>query len=152
MHVVRRLYNGLNAQALQKFLIQEQFDAVITTQFLSAEVSAYLKRAGKIRSKIICVVTDFDVHRIWVNEGIDVYTGACAYTKNKLIALGVPSQRVFETGIPTDAKFSVEPDIIALKKKLGIQDGILTVLIATGSFGMGPIEEESWDCLRNTNC
>src|SRR5580698_10122649 len=46
VRIVRRLYNGFNAQALQKFLIQEEFDAVITTQFLSAEVSAYLKRTG----------------------------------------------------------------------------------------------------------
>ena len=137
----RRLYNGFNAQALQKFLIKEQFDAIITTQFLSAEVCAYLKRTGKIKSKVICVVTDFDVHRIWVNEGIDVYTGACEYTKNKLIALGIPSEKVFATGIPTDAKFSLKPDTLALKKKLGLHDGKLTILIATGSFGMGPIEE-----------
>ena len=141
VRVVRRLYNGFNAQALQRFLIQEQFDGVITTQFLSAEVCAYLKREGKIKSKVICVVTDFDVHHIWVNEGIDVYTGACDYTKNKLISLGVNPEKVFATGIPTDAKFSVQPDILDLKKKLGLQDGILTILIATGSFGMGPIEE-----------
>jgi len=141
VRVIRRLYNGFNAQALQRFMIQEKFDCIITTQFLSAEVSAYLKRKGQIKSKIICVVTDFDVHRIWVNEGIDVYTGACEYTKDKLIALGVPTEKVFSTGIPTDAKFSNKPDVTALKKKLGIQDGILTILIATGSFGMGPIEE-----------
>ena len=138
---VRRLYNGFNAQALQKFLIQEQFDGVITTQFLSAEVCAYLKREGKIKSKIICVVTDFDVHRIWVNKGVDVYTAACDYTKDKLIALGVPSEKIFTTGIPTDAKFAQKPDKLVLKKKLGLQDGVLTVLITTGSFGMGPIEE-----------
>jgi len=140
VRVVRRLYNGFNAQALQKFLIAEQFDAVITTQFLSAEVCAYLKREGKIKSKIICVVTDFDVHHIWVNKGIDCYTAACDYTRDKLIALGVPQNQVFTTGIPTDAKFSLKPDIAALKKKLGVQDGKLTILIATGSFGMGPIE------------
>jgi processive 1,2-diacylglycerol beta-glucosyltransferase len=140
VHVVRRLYNGFNAQALQKFLVQEQFDDVITTQFLSAEVCAYLKRSGQIKSKIICVVTDFDVHRIWVNTGIDVYTGACDYTKNKLISLGVPADKVFTTGIPTDAKFAAKPDTMVLNKKLGIQNGIMTILIATGSFGMGPIE------------
>jgi len=141
VRIVRRLYNGFNAQALQNFLIQEQFDAVITTQFLSAEVCAYLKRTGKIKSKIICVVTDFDVHRIWVNEGIAVYTAACDYTKDKLITLGVPSENIFVTGIPTDTKFAAHPDIVALKKKLGLQEGLLTILIATGSFGMGPIEE-----------
>jgi len=138
---VRRLYNGFNAQLLHKFLIDEQFDCIITTHFLSEEVSAYLKRKGKIKSKIICVVTDFDVHRIWVNEGIDMYTGACDYTRDKLIALGVPSARIAVTGIPTDTKFSLELDKTTLKKKLGIRDEIMTVLIATGSFGMGPIEK-----------
>jgi processive 1,2-diacylglycerol beta-glucosyltransferase len=141
VRVVRRLYNGFNAQTLQKFLVREQFDAIITTQFLSAEISAYLKREGKIRSKIICVVTDFDVHHIWVNKGIDVYTAACGYTRDKLIALGVSPEAISVTGIPTDIKFSRHPDLDALRKKLGLQDGILTVLIATGSFGMGPIEE-----------
>ncbi len=141
VRIVRRLYNGFNARGLQRFLIQEKFDVIITTQFLSAEVSAYLKRTGKITSKVICVVTDFDVHRIWINEGIDMYTGACGYTRDKLISLNVPSHKAFETGIPTDAKFSIQPDVAALKKKLGLKDGTLTVLIATGSFGMGPIEE-----------
>jgi processive 1,2-diacylglycerol beta-glucosyltransferase len=141
VHGLRRLYNGFNARALEKFLIKEQFDGVITTQFLSAEVCAHLKRAGKIASKVICVVTDFDVHRIWVNEGIDIYTVACDYSKNKLTALGVPSEKIFTTGIPTDPKFALCPDPVALKKKMGIQDGALTILIATGSFGMGPIEK-----------
>jgi processive 1,2-diacylglycerol beta-glucosyltransferase len=140
VHWFRRLYNGFNARALEEFLIKEQFDDVIATQFLSVEVCAYLKRVGKIKSRVICVVTDFDVHRIWVNEGVDVYTAACEYTKNKLIVLGVKPQTIFTTGIPTDAKFALEPDTIALKKKLGIQDG-MTILIATGSFGMGPVEK-----------
>ncbi len=140
VRTVRRWYNGLNARPLEKFLMQEQFDGIITTHFLSAEVCSYLKRAGKIKSKIICVVTDFDVHRIWVNAGIDVYTAACEFTRNKLIALGVNPEVIFTTGIPTDAKFGAQPDTVALKKKLGLQEG-MTVLIVTGSFGMGPIED-----------
>jgi len=137
---VRRLYNGFNAMPLHHYLIQEEFDCIITTQFLSAEVSAYLKRTGKISARIICVVTDFDVHRIWLNEGIDIYTGACDYTRDKLLALGVPSEKVYVTGIPTDAKFAAPSDKSALRKKLGLGEK-MTVLIATGSFGMGPIEE-----------
>jgi len=141
VHVVRRVYNGLNAAPLQRFLVEEQFDAVITTQFLSAEVSAYLKRTGRIRSKVICVVTDFDVHRIWVNRGIDIYTVASPYTREKLITLGVKAETVFVTGIPTDAQFSKPVDAAALKRQFGLKENTMTVLIATGSFGMGPIEE-----------
>lgn len=140
VRVVRRIYNGLNAQALQKFMIDEKFDCIITTQFLSAEVSAYLKRTGKITSKVICVVTDFDVHRIWVNQGIDIYTGASPFTKDKLISLGVHPDRAFVTGIPTLSQFVKEPNVAQLKAQFKLEPPALNILIATGSFGMGPIE------------
>ncbi|MDO8675079.1 MAG: glycosyltransferase [Candidatus Omnitrophota bacterium] len=136
---VRRVYNGTNAGALEKFLTTEQFDVIICTHFLAAEVLAYLKRAGRIRARVICAVTDFDVHRIWVNEGIDVYAVACDYTRDKMLALGVPATKISVTGIPIDGKFSESYDIGALQRKLGLREGLLTILIATGSFGMGPI-------------
>jgi processive 1,2-diacylglycerol beta-glucosyltransferase len=138
---VRRIYNGINARPLEQFLVREQFDAVVATHFLSAEVASYLKRKGKIKSKVVCVVTDFDAHRIWVNRGTDIYTVACEYTKTKLTDLRVPAEDIFITGIPTDVKFGLALDRSALKKKLGIGEGPMTVLIATGSFGMGPIEK-----------
>ena len=141
VRLVRRVYNGANTVRLEKFLTAEQFDAVICTHFLSAEVLAHLKRNGTIRSKVVCAVTDFDVHRIWVNEGIDVYTVACDYTRDKLLALGVPADKITVTGIPTDGKFAAAYDVPALKQKLGLREGLLTVLIATGSFGMGPIAQ-----------
>lgn len=139
--VVRRIYNGLNAGRLQRFLIEQKFDVIITTQFLSAEVSAYLKRTGQITSKVICVVTDFDVHRIWVNQGIDLYCGASDFTREKLISLGVAPDKAFVTGIPTDQVFGHPADKNAMRAKLGLAQDQFTVLLATGSFGMGPIEE-----------
>lgn len=138
---VRRIYNAVNTQRLHRFLIKEQFDWIICTQFMSAEVSGYLKRTGKIKSKVLCVVTDYDVHRIWVNEGVDFYTGACDYTRDRLMALGVPKDRAFVTGIPTDPKFQKEWDVPTIRRQLGIDEHAITTLIATGSFGFGPIEE-----------
>ncbi len=140
VHLARRLYNGFNAGRLQKFMVEQKFDCIITTQFLSAEVAAYLKRSGKIKSKVICVVTDFDVHRIWVNKGIDHYAVASKYTKDKIIRLEVPEANVTITGIPTDAQFAKSVDVPALKQKLGLRTDMFTILVATGSFGMGPIE------------
>jgi processive 1,2-diacylglycerol beta-glucosyltransferase len=83
---IRRIYNGINAHRLEDFLKAEQFDYIICTQFLSAEVAAFLKRRGKIKSKVVCVVTDFDVHRIWIAKGIDYYTGASEHTRSRLSA------------------------------------------------------------------
>lgn len=141
MTLVRRVHNTIHAQKLVRFLQQEQFDYIFSTHFLPNEVSTHLKRKGKIKSRIICCVTDFDVHRIWLSLGIDQYCVASDWTKNKLASLGIEEQKIFITGIPTDLKFSQHEDIAALKEKLDLEEGIFTVLIATGSFGIGPIEE-----------
>jgi processive 1,2-diacylglycerol beta-glucosyltransferase len=141
MAFVRRLHNMLNAQAFHRYLEEQQFDYIFSTHFLPNEVSAALKRQGKIRSKIISIITDYDVHRIWISRGIDYYAVASHWTKRKIVLLGVEAEKVFVTGIPTDEKFSCHEDSAALKKKLGLKEGVFTVLIATGSFGIGPIEE-----------
>ncbi|HRZ39550.1 MAG TPA: glycosyltransferase [Candidatus Omnitrophota bacterium] len=137
----RRFYNAVNARAFHDYLRKEQFDCIFSTHFLPNEVAAYLKRTGQIHSKLICCVTDFDVHRIWISKGIDRYAVASPYTREKIISLGVDAQNVHVTGIPVNQKFSRNKNRAELKQKMGLKDGMFTVLMATGSFGFGPIEE-----------
>src|SRR3989338_3370704 len=137
----RRFYNGFNAQRLSAFLKDRDFDYVVTTHFLPSEVVAALKRTGEIRSRLITVVTDFDVHRIWLNPETDYYAVASEWTEQKLRQLGVAQEKIRVTGIPVDEKFARPADRGELKKKFGLKENVFTVLIATGSFGIGPIEE-----------
>ncbi len=141
VRLVRRIYHAINAGPLVKFLKEGKFDVVITTHFMSAEISAYLKRTGQIQSKVICTVTDFDVHPIWINNGVDMYTGASEFTKKRIESFGISADRVFVTGIPTDEKFAVNVEKFQMRQQLKIQSDLFTVLLATGSFGMGPLEE-----------
>lgn len=141
MRSSRRFYNGFNAQRLRTFLKDKNFDYVITTHFLPSEVVAALKRTGEIRSRLITVVTDFDVHRIWLNPETDLYAVASEWTEQKLRQLGVAPEKIRVTGIPVHEKFLHPVDRGELKKKLGLKENVFTVLIATGSFGVGPIEE-----------
>lgn len=140
VRVLRRAYNGLNTGRLHRFLQEGQFDYILMTHFMPAEIAAALKTSGRISSRLITVITDFDVHRIWLADGIDVYAAASDWTAEKLKRLGVAQERIVVSGIPTAEKFSAPVDVAALKKKLGLQRDIFTVLIATGSFGIGPIE------------
>ncbi len=141
VRLLRRFFNGLVCGSLVNFLKKEQFDFILSTHFLSNEVTAYLKRRGDIKAKVIAVITDFDVHSIWLREGIDVYAVACDTTKEKLVKLGVKEEKIAVTGIPVHAKFLQIEDKVVLKEKLGVKPGVFTVLLATGSFGMGPIAE-----------
>lgn len=138
---IRRVYNSLNARSLEQFLKKEQFDYIVTTHFLSEEVVSSLKGRGKIKSKLVAVITDFDVHKIWVAKHVDSYAVASTWTKNKLRSLGIFERQIFVTGIPTDEKFSQNYDMKELKKKFNLKEDTFTVLMATGSFGFGPIEE-----------
>ncbi len=139
--VGRRIYNGLNAAKFQDYLEKENFDYIISTHFLGTEVSAALKRAQKITSKIITVVTDFDVHSIWLASGVDYYTVASEWTQKKIVSLGVAEEKVFVTGIPTHENFAKPKNPTELRQKMGLKTDRFTVLLATGSFGIGPIEE-----------
>ena len=141
MRSSRRFYNGFNAQRLRAFLKDKNFDYVITTHFLPSEVVAALKRTGEIRSRLITVVTDFDVHRIWLNPETDFYAVASEWTGQKLRQLGVAQENIRVTGIPVNETFLHPVDRGELKKKLGLKENVFTVLIATGSFGIGPIED-----------
>ena len=140
VRVFRRCYNGVHTRRLVQLVQSKNWGAVVTTQFLSVEVCGFLKRSGRIQSRVVCVVTDYDVHRIWVNPGIDIYAVACEWTRARLLALGVAEERIKITGIPTDSRFAEVYDRAELRRKLGLDPAAFTVLMTTGSFGSGPIE------------
>lgn len=141
VRICRRIFNSINAGGLHAFLKEERFDYVFTTHFMANEITAALKRNGAIHSKLITVVTDFDVHRIWLSPQTDFYAVASEWTEQKLRQLGVAREKIRVTGIPVDEKFARAADRAELKRKLGLRENVFTVLIATGSFGIGPIEE-----------
>jgi processive 1,2-diacylglycerol beta-glucosyltransferase len=62
-------------------------------------------------------------------------------TKVILANQGVTPRNIAVTGIPTDTKFSQAHDRQRISDKLGIDTRRKAVLIVTGSFGIGPIEE-----------
>jgi len=138
---IRRIYNSINVKKFHKYLINEKFDYIFSTHFMPNEIVSALKRKELIRSKLICTVTDYDVHKIWLADGVSMYSVASHWTKEKMIKMGVPAAMIIDTGIPTHEKFSHPLNKGELRKKWGIGENIFTVLMATGSFGIGPIEE-----------
>lgn len=138
--VLRRLQNGFWAKKLERYFMDEQFDLIISTHFMPNEVVSSLKKVQKIKSRLFCCVTDFDVHRIWLADYVDCYCVACGWTKEKLKLLGVNLEKIVSTGIPTLSDFSLSHDKGELKAKMGLTKDVFTILVATGSFGFGPIE------------
>lgn len=138
---VRSWVHYYNTGPFCKFLVDAQPDAIISTHFLSSDVVSYLKNRGFLRTRLVTIITDFGVHPFWICPGTDMYCVASDATRNILIEKGASADTVCVTGIPTDPKFSRSHDRHQICTRLAIDPGRKTVLVVTGSFGIGPIEE-----------
>ncbi|MFH1191406.1 MAG: glycosyltransferase [Candidatus Omnitrophota bacterium] len=136
-----RVINGINSQKLIRYFIHERPDVIVSTHFLPSELAAALKRKHKINSKLITVITDYGVHPFWISCGTDLYVVAADFTKDRLVMEGVGVEKISVLGLPFDPKFLRHFDSSVLAHKIGIDDKKFTVLLMTGSFGLGPLEE-----------
>lgn len=112
----------------------------VCTHFLPAEIISWLKARRRLRARLAVVVTDFDVHGMWLYRHVDRYFVALEETRVHLARLGVPAERITVSGIPIDSAFGTPFDKQALRQKHGLEPDRTTILIAAGGFGVGPVE------------
>ncbi len=138
---LRTLFNRVIAAPLLREAVQSKPDVIITTHFLSAELFASAKKRGLIHSKLITVITDFFPHTFWLNDGTDAYWVMSEESKKDLIKRGIPAERVHAAGIPVDPAFKPQGKKAEFLRKYGFSPERFTILMTSGSFGLGPQEE-----------
>jgi processive 1,2-diacylglycerol beta-glucosyltransferase len=138
---LRRLVQRLNLGRFLKFLGKEPWDAIVNTHFLPAEIIAGLKRKGKLVTPQLTTVTDFETHRLWVNEPCEQYFTATAEAAAHLHSWGVPTSSISVTGIPIHPAFSHLQNRDDCLTRHGISGNRPIVLQLSGGFGVGPIEK-----------
>lgn len=120
-----------------------QPDLIITTHPLFVSVVSTLKATGRISIPLISIVTDYTAHRFYINKFVDAYIVGSSYTKESLIAKGIPEQKIFSYGIPVKKEFRFP---VGTKK-----DNKFTLLIMGGSMGISYIKKCLKKLLFNTN-
>jgi processive 1,2-diacylglycerol beta-glucosyltransferase len=138
---IARLVSQLNTKNFSQVLIRENPTFIISTHFLPSEIATELKNSKKIDSKVITVITDLGVHPFWIAAGTDFYVVASSLTKKLLLCEGVEENKIKEFGIPIDSKFIKDYPKDELRDRFNIDKNKFTVLIVTGSYGIGPIRE-----------
>ena len=136
---LRRAANGQAAHAFERWLVDTQPDAVCATHFLPVEIASYLKRRGRLRARLIVVVTDFHPHAFWIVPNADAYAVADEATRATLLRRGVAADRIVVTGIPVDARFAALPSMREARAQLGLAADRPTITITGGGFGVGPM-------------
>jgi len=137
----RLMVEKMNLKKFTKFLLKEPWDLVINTHFLPAEIIASLRKAGKTTVPQVTVTTDFETHRLWVNQPCERYFTATDEGALYLHSWGVPKDATVTTGIPIHPIFSVPKDRAALLAKHDLDGTRPIVLQLAGGFGVGPIEK-----------
>lgn len=138
---MRLVLEKLNLSKFLKFLQAEPWDLAICTHFLPAEIIAHLKKQQLLDLPQTTVTTDFETHRLWVNQPCERYFTATPEGAHYLQHWGVPAQTTFATGIPIHPVFSEPKDRKMCLTKHGLAGDRPIILQLAGGFGVGPIEK-----------
>lgn len=135
-----RLQAGIERAGATKLLKEiRKFDAdvVICTHFLPTPLLDRERKKGRIRARIITVVTDFEVHGMWLSAPSDHYFVATGEAKAYLEALGISPEMITVSGIPTHPIFAAKKDRTAMRRKHGWDANLPAILVSAGGFGAG---------------
>lgn len=135
------LFNKLNTTRLVQMIRDSKPDMLICTHFLPSEIISRLKEKGELDCPMAIVVTDLDVHAMWLCRQYDHYFVALEETRVHLSKLGVDEKKITVSGIPIDPVFAQHKDAAAMRKKHGLKRDATTILLSAGGFGVGPIEQ-----------
>jgi len=137
----RRLaLDKLNTRPLVKLLRGYQPDLIVCTHFLPAEIVSWLRAKERLASRQVIVVTDFDVHAMWLVHHYERYFVAIDEARAYLEALGIPAEKITVSGIPIDPVFAVAKDKREMRAKHGLAFDRTTILLSAGGFGVGSVD------------
>lgn len=137
----RRLaLDKLNTRPLVKLLREYQPDLIVCTHFLPAEIVSWLKAKERLASRQVIIVTDFDVHAMWLVHHYEHYFVAIDEARAYLEALGIPERKITVSGIPIDPVFAKQKDKQEMRAKHGLEPNRTTILLSAGGFGVGSVD------------
>ena len=135
---MRLMLDRLNTGPLERFIAKFKPDITVCTHFLPAEIISYLISKGKLNARLSIVVTDLDVHAMWLCRTFHRYFVALEESKIHLQVLGLPGENITVSGIPIDPLFGKQEDRTALRIAAGLDPARPLFLISAGAMGVSP--------------
>jgi len=137
---LRQAVQKLNLRPFERFLLDEHWNLVINTHFLPPDLIATLRNRGELNLPQVTVCTDFDTHRLWINQPCEKYFCATEEGSLHLQHYGVPAADIDVTGIPIHPVFAAPFDRAAALAQQGLVGDRPILLQLCGGFGVGPVE------------
>lgn len=131
--------SGLFSNQLYVTIAEHNPDVIITTHPFATEMVADLKKDGLVKAPLICIITDYGVHRAYIADDVDAYVVASEDMLPELRAFGVDDRKVYPFGIPVHDVFFNRDDRNDFLSALELDPETPTVLFMAGSFGVSNI-------------
>lgn len=126
----------INSQPLVNKIKDFKPDICLCTHFMPADIVSDMIKQDQATCNLGIVVTDFYVHALWLTDLFTRYFVAKNENKAHLSLLGLPSDRIVVSGIPTMAGFSARQARKPLYAKFGLDPNLPLVLLSAGAFGI----------------
>ncbi|MGB8353847.1 MAG: glycosyltransferase, partial [Chthoniobacteraceae bacterium] len=137
---VRLRLDRLNTLPLVKFIRKFKPDITVCTHFMPTGIISHLIAKGLLDARLSVVVTDLDMHAMWLSRVFHRYFVAIDETRAHLEALGLPRERITVSGIPIDPVFAEPIDRRAVRLDYGLDPDKTTLLLSAGALGVSPTE------------
>lgn len=138
---LRRRLERWSAQKLLRKIHAFRPDAIVCTHFMPAEILAHLPPKASLSCPVWVQVTDFDLHRMWVQPGVTGYFAASEEVAFRLRAYGIKADASHVTGIPLMPAFDNPPNRRECAHEIGLDPTRMTVLLMGGGAGLGRLEK-----------
>ena len=140
MQHFRLWFQKINMGRARRAFLQINPDHVICTHFTPAEMFDRARSNGVKIPPVSVVVTDFDVHWIWVHRMLDEYFVADPQAAARLASRGIAPEKTHVAGIPLCPAFTRNHSVTASRTALGLQPDTTTILLLAGGFCISKID------------
>ncbi len=114
-------------------------DIILSTHPFATEMISTLKEVGKLSLPLICIMTDYGVHKSWVSPKVDAYVVAGEHMIEGLKKFGVNPDITYPYGIPVFDMFFNHEDKDMLLREMNFSSQVPTLLFMAGSLGMSAV-------------
>ncbi len=137
---MRQAIERMNVRPLKKAIADFAPDAIICTHFLPAEMLSRLIRKERLQCPVWVQVTDFDLHRLWVQENMSGYFAANEEVAYRMLAHGILAEKIHVVGIPIMPAFAKALNRATCAQEFGLDPAKPTIMLMGGGAGLGSLD------------
>ena len=131
--------NAHYSESLYTYILENRFDAVISTHLFGMEALTAIRRRQKVAFPSFGVLTDYTCIPFLREVELDLCFVPHEEVRQELIRKGVPASTVEVSGIPVSAQLRARIDRAQAREQLGLPRDRKVYLILTGGVGCGHV-------------